>query len=208
MSNVVLLDSEQSSEQVVADSKKELADVQPLQRTEIVVTEEATGFSFQEDVSPYLGLFSLIFVIVGWKVIYRNAKKLATRTESKSFIEDTTKILSEIETLAVEYWLAGRKSRMETEQYVLIINAKLLTLNSRLNILESRAIDTSVVDLSQILEFTTLECENVDRIKDSQKRERVQSLLDEINTAHVKLYSQYQEVYKPTFSFKRRFSFS
>ncbi|OEE52713.1 hypothetical protein [Vibrio splendidus] len=152
--------------------------------------------------SPYLGIGSLVLVIVGWRVIYHNAKKLATRTESKSFIEDTTKILSDIESLSVDYWLAGRKTRIETEQFVLLVNAKLITLNSRLEILAGRAINVEVVDLSNILQYSTLECEDVDRKSDLYRRERVQVLLDEINSAHANLYKQYQNVYKPTFSFK------
>ena len=183
----------------VQEEKQDLSNVEVIQQPPSVSGSES-------GVTPFLGIGSLVLVIIGWRVIYHNAKKLATRTESKSFIEDVTKILADIENLSVDYWLAGRRSRIETEQFILLINAKLITLKSRLDILKNRAINIDVVDLSKILEYSTLECEEVDSKSDSYKRERVQELLDEINTAHSNLYNQFQELYKPSFGLMKRFS--
>ncbi|MGR5390822.1 hypothetical protein [Vibrio crassostreae] len=156
-----------------------------------------------ESLAPYTGVVSWFLVIVGWGIIYRNAKKLATRTETKSFIDEVTKQLAVIETNCVDYWLSGRTRRVETDEYILIFNASLMTLNSKLDLLFKRNIDATCVDLAELSTLATYQCEDVDSMTSEAKRAKVQSLLDCINTMHVDLYKEFQRLYKPTFNFKK-----
>lgn len=152
-----------------------------------------------EELIKYTGLVSLVLVVIGWLVIYKNARKIATRGESKSLVDDVIKVLDQIESLSVTYWLAGRQKRIESEEFTLLFNAKLLTLNSRLEILKARNVDTSVVDLAQLAECITYQCEDVDRISSSDRRARVQSFLDIINSSNEKLYQEFQKLHKPVY---------
>ncbi|MBT0024042.1 hypothetical protein WKI32_11560 [Vibrio alginolyticus] len=150
-----------------------------------------------EAILKYSGLISVLLVIIGWAVIYRNAVKIATRAETKSLMDDLFRIFDSIESLSVDYWLSGRKNRIDSDEFTLLFNAKLLTLNSRLEQLEHRKVDVSEVDLSKLAELITIDCEDVDRKSDSDKRARVQLILDHINKSTVGLYSNFQHANKP-----------
>lgn len=150
-----------------------------------------------EFILKYSGLLGLLLVIIGWTVIYRNARRIATRAETKSLIDDLFRIFDSIESLAVDYWLSGRKNRIDSEEFTLLFNAKLLTLDSRLKLLQLRKVDVSVVDLSELAELITIDCEDVDRKSDSDKRSRVQLILDYINKSTVDLYTNFQQANKP-----------
>lgn len=152
-----------------------------------------------EDLIKYIGVVSVVLVIIGWLVIYKNARKIATRGETKSLIDDVIKILYDIEELSVAYWLSGRKGRIDSEEFLLLFNAKLLTLNSRLEILKDRKINVEVIDLADISECITFRCEDVDRMQSTEKRERVQTFLDTINAANEKLYKEFQKLHKPVY---------
>ena len=145
----------------------------------------------------YSSFISIVLVIVGWIVIYRNARKIATRAETKSLLDDLFKVLDSIENLATTYWLSGRKNRIDSDEFTLLFNAKLLTLHSRLELLSNRKVDTSDIDLSSLAELVTMDCEDVDRKTDNDKRVRVQLILDHINSSSVKLYSKFQQANKP-----------
>lgn len=152
-----------------------------------------------EELIKYTGVISIVLVIIGWLVIYKNARKIATRSENKSLIDDVIKILDDIETLSVAYWLSGRKNRIESEEFLLLFNAKLLTLNNRLGILKDRRVEISVVDLAKISECITFQCEDVDSFPNSVKRERVQTFLDTINASNEGLYKEFQNLHKPVY---------
>lgn len=167
----------------------------------VLVPSVSEGKSNLELVSPYFSLVSIFLVIIGWNIIYRNAKKLATRTETKSLLDDAMTILSGIEKVSIDYWLSGRKNRIESEQFILLTNAKLLTFVNRLKFLEKRNIDIKVVNLAKLSTLITNDCEDVDRRSNEDNRERVQLLLELLNDIHEKLYDDFHKLYKPTFRF-------
>lgn len=154
-----------------------------------------------ESISPYFSLISIALVIIGWNIIYRNAKKLATRTETKAFLDDAMSVLSDIEDMTVQYWLSGRKCRIDSEQFILLTNAKLLKFVARLQLLNERNIDIKVVNLAQLSTLITEDCEDVDRRTTEENRERIQLFLELLNDIHEKLYGKFQLLYKPTFRF-------
>jgi len=151
------------------------------------------------DISPYLAFVSIILIIVGWGVIYQNAKKLATRNETKSLIDDVVTIINSLDRLTIDYWLSGRKNRLETDEFILLTSAKLQTLSSRLDIVEKRNIDISCVDLSIISSHMTLNCEEVDRRKPEENRIQLQLFLEESNNSVINLYNEFQKCYTPSF---------
>nr|WP_319537241.1 hypothetical protein [uncultured Vibrio sp.] len=147
----------------------------------------------------FTGLASLSLVIVGWFIIYRNAKRLATRAETKSILDSALSELASIESMAVEYWLAGRQKRIESDEFILLISSKLLTFHSRLQLLHGRKVNIQGVDLGDLSTLITIDCEEVDRMQPEAKRERVQEILDSANAVHNELYDEFHTIYKPSF---------
>ena len=63
-------------------------------------------------------LIPTILVIIGWRFLYLNAKKLATRSETKSSIDSVVSIMEEIDKLAITFWLSiSKDNQVEHEKY-------------------------------------------------------------------------------------------
>ncbi|HIF9481643.1 hypothetical protein ACWU37_10775 [Photobacterium damselae subsp. damselae] len=161
----------------------------PVDSSEVNVFQQA---------SPYLGYVSLLLVIIGWLIVYNNAKKLATRNETKALIDDTVRVMNQLEDLTVTYWLAGRKSRIDTDEFILLTSAKIQILSYKLNIVEQRKVDISCINFSKLSTLMTLNCEDVDRRKAEENRKQVQMFLEEVNSQVASIYSEFQQMYKPS----------
>jgi len=153
--------------------------------------------NFIYEALPFLPVVSLLLIILGWKVIYNNAKKIATRNENKSLIDNVVSILNEMEILVTGYWLSTKKNRLGSEEYQVICSAKLLKLNSRLSFLYERGLNISDVDLAILSEHMTLNCERVNSRSNSNNREQAQLFLEEVNKCINSLYANFQIRHKP-----------
>lgn len=150
------------------------------------------------DLSFIFTIVPLILVVVGWRVIYSNSKKLSTRSETKSIVDDVISIVADLEKLVVEYWLSGRQQRMDSNRYLLEVNAKLQMLVCRLNIANDRNLKVDRSEIGNLSTLMTLNCEDVDRQQESDKREQVQLFLESSNEFVQKVYDNFHELYKPT----------
>jgi hypothetical protein len=156
------------------------------------------GLAFNTD---YLSLFtpiaSILLVIIGWNIIYYNAKRIATRNESKSIVDDAVKIIDDIEKTTTEYWLSGRKARIESSIYLILALSKITTLYGRLDILKRRGLDTSSLSMAMLVEHMTLDCEKVDQISDEAKRSQMELFLESSNRFVDNLYLTFEKRYAP-----------
>ncbi|WP_419244253.1 hypothetical protein ACN08P_17340 [Photobacterium leiognathi subsp. mandapamensis] len=162
------------------------------------ISVDSSEVNVFQQASPYLGYVSLLFVIIGWSIVYNNAKKLATRNETKALIDDTVKVINQLEDLTVTYWLAGRKSRIDTDEFILLTSAKIQTLSYKLKIVEQRDIDISCINFSKLATLMTLNCEDVDWRKTEDNRAQVQLFLEEVNSQVASIYAEFQHKYKPS----------
>ncbi|MCY9815176.1 hypothetical protein ACV1CZ_13045 [Aeromonas caviae] len=145
------------------------------------------------------GVLGILLVLVGWRVVYQNAKRLATRSETKGFIDDLLKQVSEMEKLAVDYWLAGRKDRTEPRNYEMLMLAKISLLYQKIEHLNARKIDT-VSLINQVGLFQDgmlLDCERADQMSLDERSGKAHEVLTcgkEIQTA---LYRKFTTKYPP-----------
>lgn len=149
----------------------------------------------------YTGLISICLVLIGWRVVYTNALKVTTRAETKSLVDDATKILGDIEDMSLDYWLVGKEDRLCSDEFSLLFNAKLMTLHNRLEIIKNRKVSIENIDLALISTKVTFRCEDVKKMTASARREITQELLEVLNHARISLYDEFQKSYKPKFSF-------
>ncbi len=174
--------------------------------------DTSTGTALEGPTSPtasfnlidYSPMISIILVIIGWRVIYNNAKKLATRTETKSLIDEVIKLTNELEGITIDYWLSGRKNRIESDLFTLLTSAKIETLTARLTLLKRRQINLKKKSLSYMVTYMDLDCEKVDSISIDKKREKVHLFLSYKNELIDELYTVYEEVYEPSFGLTPR----
>ncbi|MBE0456196.1 MAG: hypothetical protein ACTJIB_00480 [Pseudoalteromonas prydzensis] len=148
--------------------------------------------------------FPTLLVIIGWRILYLNAKKLATRTESKAILDSIIKIYEEIDKLVVDFWL-GDLTEQDPESYLMIIMAKFETLNNRTNDLHSRNVDIDKSALNEYYSALTLNCEYRNSITQSECTVLAQNILNTSRQNISNLYINYSKTYKPTYNIIKNF---
>ncbi|MGK4474111.1 hypothetical protein [Aeromonas molluscorum] len=149
--------------------------------------------------SGILGIISITLVFIGWWVVYRNAKKMATRSETKGFVDDLMKQVSEMEKAAVDYWLAGRKDRTEPRNFEMLMLAKLALLNQKVDILNTRNIQTkSIIEQIGLLQDgMLLDCERADQMSLDERSAKANEVLTAGCEIQTSLYRQFITKYPP-----------
>lgn len=147
----------------------------------------------------HVGLISFFTVLIGWWVVYQNAKRLATRSETKGFVDELMKATSEMEKVAVEYWLAGRKERAEPRNYEMLMLAKLKQFDQKISLLKQREINTDgIVDISGVFqESILLDCESADHMSLDERIDRANNVLAYGGSLQTHLYTLFIEKYPP-----------
>jgi hypothetical protein len=115
---------------------------------------------------------SIVIIILGWLVIFFNAKKIATRAETKSILD---KGLIQLETLtfvATQFWLEKKSNRLEHEHFELILMGHISRLGLTIIILKNRGLDLTFELLTDLSNCSSLDCEKIDSIDMSELRVR------------------------------------
>lgn len=150
-------------------------------------------------VLQYSGLVSISLVLIGWRVVYNNARRIATRSETKSFIDELMKLISESEKQAVDYWIAGRKDRTEPRTYEILMLAKVALISHKIDLVEQRGLVTGqlVELLGMFQDSITLNCEDADRAGLDERIERANEVIASGRALHSELYKQFSTRYPP-----------
>lgn len=145
------------------------------------------------------GVLGICLVLIGWRVVYQNAKRLATRSETKGFIDDLMKIVSELEKSGVDYWLAGRKERAEPRNHELLMLAKLAFLYQKLDLLSARNIDIEdIILLTGLLQDgMLLDCEKADQMPLDERSKKAHEVLAYGKDIQTALYQKFLSKYPP-----------
>ncbi|BCV49594.1 hypothetical protein [Shewanella algae] len=87
-------------------------------------------------------------VLIGWKVIYNNAKKIASRNETYSVSNQILSILSDIQKMSESFWI--RDEFNENPQfYELLVLSKTKQISSKIKVLKGRNVD--VYDINRLV---------------------------------------------------------
>lgn len=147
----------------------------------------------------YSGLVSIALVLIGWRVVYNNARRIATRSETKSFIDELMKLIAEGEKQGVDYWLAGRKDRTEPRSYEMLMLAKVKLISHKIELIKRRGLVTDRLDelLGEFQDSVTLNCEDADRVSLDERIERANNVIASGQAMHSELYNQFSTRYPP-----------
>ncbi|MBL0460807.1 hypothetical protein [Aeromonas dhakensis] len=145
------------------------------------------------------GVLGILLVLIGWRVVYQNAKRLATRSETKGFIDDMMKQVSEMEKLAVDFWLASRKERTEPRNYEMLMLAKLSLLNQKIGLLNDRKIETAdvIIQVGLLQDGMLLDCERADQMSLDERSGKAHEVLSCGKEIQTSLYRQFTTKYPP-----------
>ncbi|QHQ15788.1 hypothetical protein GMW39_07810 [Pectobacterium parmentieri] len=137
----------------------------------------------------------LVLVFIGWQVVYFNAKKLATRSESKSAIDHLVKILNEISDFGCSYWLSGGKNNGDATFYSLSVMGKVTQSYEFIRILQRRGIDINNDYLSNVSRSATLDCEAVASLPNTELVAHAQGIMDDCMGMISHIYHKFEERY-------------
>lgn len=122
-------------------------------------------------------LCSALIAIVGWNVLFKNAKKLASRSETYSVVSSTMSLLYELLDISENFWLS-EKYKNSPRFYDTIIAIKLRNIQNLLGILCQRDLElgntTSVV--VKIRRSCTLQSNAIATLSDVNKIKQLQNI--------------------------------
>jgi hypothetical protein len=144
-----------------------------------------------------ISLASLGMVFVGWRVVYRNAKKIATRSESKAITDHLIKLINEIIDLSVTYWMEDEGKTNSSLRYNLAVSAKTTQIDDFITILGKRDI---IVDREYLACFTTvatLDSEQKGSLDIELRSEKCQGCVDEGMRLISHIYHSFEKRHPP-----------
>lgn len=143
---------------------------------------------------------SVILVFITWNVVYANATKISSRSETKSINDEVIKIINKINETAIAYWSieAGTIKKAKLISYRSVISSEISKLLAYDNLLKNRGISISPERLAELNDVTTLDCEKIlsEDIGENEIEERLNEIITVCTGMQVSLYEQYESIYR------------
>lgn len=148
------------------------------------------------DFTFFFAFVSPLLVLLGWKVVYFNARRIATRSESKSVVDSLIKIINEIADDSVGFWVP-KQSLDEPEKYYLSVSAKSSQLQHYINVLNNRGLKLDAGMLSVIADSATLNYENASKMSNSERTLKAHEAVESCMQGVRHIFSQFESTYPP-----------
>ncbi|MDN2661817.1 hypothetical protein OW492_00330 [Psychromonas sp. 14N.309.X.WAT.B.A12] len=130
-------------------------------------------------------LISAGLVLIGWKVLYGNAKRISSRSETHALYQQLCKLLYDIEELSEVFWIKGDYNHSPSTYEILVLN-KIKRLNQLIIRIKQRDINP---DISSFLlrKSCTLHSYSIKNQGDSTKRTHLETIHSELNNIEQKI---------------------
>jgi hypothetical protein len=135
-------------------------------------------------------------VLIGWRVVYFNARRIATRSESKSIVDSLSKIINEISECSVDFWGPDSTSA-GFQKYLLNVLSKSSQLQHYVNVLMNRGVKLDIGTLSAIGDSATLDAEYVATMSDDVRTLRAHQVVESCMQGLQHVFTQFELVYPP-----------
>jgi hypothetical protein len=145
-------------------------------------------------------LIAATLVLIGWRVLYNNAKKIASRNETFAITNRITVLLTEIQNNSEDFWLKGA-FKEQPQYYELLILSKIKQISAKLKLLENRKINTYELNrlIFPIRRDCTMTAPIAVNLKDEEKREQLEAILDSTLKLENQLDITMQQTFPPNF---------
>lgn len=147
----------------------------------------------------FFSVSGLVFVLIGWRVVYRNAKKIATRGESKSLVDHLIKPSNEICELSVKFWMdfEGKDIKVQALAYNIAVGAKVSQLEDFVSILINREINVDYDLLANFSASATLDSERRDALTFDERSEKCQGCVNDGMTFIKHIFKRFEQRHPP-----------
>lgn len=154
----------------------------------------------EQSMSVFISVIcSAIIALIGWQVIFRNAKKLASRAESYSIISNINSRLNDIKEASDEFWL-DTETKKTPLSYDTLVALKLREVQGLLKTLENRHISSQdgPKSVSQVRRACTLNSTKTNEITDSEERAKIlRGIYAIISVCENEVYNSFSNKYPP-----------
>ncbi|RGA35298.1 hypothetical protein [Klebsiella pneumoniae] len=144
---------------------------------------------------------SILLVFIGWKVVYHNAKKIATRSESKALVDHVLKLSNESVDIAIKYWSSKDDADddfiMTSRAFTISFGSKMSQILNFIGNLERRDICIDYALAASFQDDATLSVENKKNMTMEEKHEKCQLIVDSSLKFIGNLYSEFEKTHPP-----------
>lgn len=144
---------------------------------------------------------SILLVLIGWKVVYHNAKKIATRSESKALIDHVLKLSNESVEIAIKFWSSKDEEEenfiMTSRAFTITFGAKMSQILNFIGNLERRDISIDYALAANFQDDATLYAENKKNMTLEEKHEKCQLIVESSLRFIGNLYHEFEKTHPP-----------
>lgn len=146
----------------------------------------------------YAPILSAIMIMIGWAIGLRISKKLASRAETHVLISNILAAIDSLETKGHDYWSGVTKVDIEacSSSVVGSMVQRIEGLRRNFELLGKRRICCEYSFwLYSLRRAMTLDAERVESFSKVERRERVESISECMQSMRSKIYDQFLSVY-------------
>lgn len=144
-------------------------------------------------------LCSAIIAFIGWHILFKNAKKLASRSETYTIISSINSLLKEVKKASDDFWLK-KKNNDSPIAYDTFVALKLREVQDLLKVLSGRHLDSEdgAKTIFPVRSACTLERTKALKITDDQERAKIlRSIYGVISSCEAEVYKAFEKKYPP-----------
>jgi len=163
-------------------------------------TEDQLFIVMGVDLIPFLpSMFSILFIIIGWGVIYHNAKKLSSRTEAHAFANNIVAILKDIEILSEEFWFKSVYNSSPVSYEMLVIS-KIKIIRKKLNDFSDKRVKINNLDdlIFKLRKACTSQSSTISTLTQAEKRSNMNQIINSISVLELSVSDAISKKYPHT----------
>ncbi|MGP1834352.1 hypothetical protein ACTTBA_14840 [Shewanella frigidimarina] len=143
---------------------------------------------------------SVLLIFIGWKVVFNNAKKIASRNETYAIVNRIITLLGDIQKLSESFWLQAQFQE-QPQYYDLLTLSKIKLIRAKLQILDNRQVDTNDIQtlIFPIRKACTFNSYKVASLSENEKREQIQSILNATSEFETLLDEKMKTIFPPNY---------
>lgn len=143
---------------------------------------------------------SVLLIFIGWKVVFNNAKKIASRNETYAIVNRIITLLGDIQKLSESFWLQAQFQE-QPQYYDLLALSKIKLIRSKLEILENRRVDINDIQtlIFPIRKACTINSYKIASLSENEKREQIQSILNATSEFETLLDEKMKTIFPPNY---------
>jgi hypothetical protein len=137
---------------------------------------------------------NLLIVIVGWKVLFKNAQKISSRSETFNIISALAKTQEEILQLSQDFWLGDN---LNSQNFHCLVLGKIKVVKSNLILLEDRylIIPKKSTLITAIRSSCLLDCERIGEIGPTARRIQFGKILNSLHSLENEINKSFHSKY-------------